>query len=239
MFGSYTGTGSFQKYICMDAKFVLPVPDDMADEVAAQLLVNPLTSYSILKDLQVPKGEYMIQSAAGSALGKQVITLAKHWGIKSINVVRRAEQKAELQALGADEVICSTEEDVVARVQEITGGKGAWGALDAVCGTMTGTLVSCVRAGGQVFVYGVLGGFSTTLAAMDLFRGVSVAGWVLYHKNVDNPEILRALVAEVLPLVQNGIIPAAQVEKYDLTDFKHAMAKAAEPGRSGKILLVS
>ena len=41
---------------------------------------------------------------------RQIIQLAKHWGIKTINVVRRPEQIEELRLLGADEVICSTTE---------------------------------------------------------------------------------------------------------------------------------
>lgn len=239
MIGSLRGNGSFQKYVCTDASFVLPAPDNMPDEAAAQFVVNPFTTYSMLKDLQVPPGEYMIQSAAGSTLGKQLISLAKHWGVKTINVVRRASQKAELKSLGADFVICSTEEDVVATVKEITAGKGAWGALDAVCGAMTATLASCVRDGGQVFLYGVLAGFSTTLNAMDLFRGVSVTGWVLYRKGLDDAARCHALAKEVAPLVTSGIIAVADVEKYDLVEFQQAMAKAEEPGRSGKILLVS
>jgi NADPH:quinone reductase-like Zn-dependent oxidoreductase len=56
-------------------------------------------------------------------LGRQLIKLAKHWGIKTINLVRRKEQKAELEALGADEVISTSDEDVVTRVKDITGGK--------------------------------------------------------------------------------------------------------------------
>lgn len=51
--------------------------------------------------------------------------------------MRRAEQAAELKAIGADEVICTETEDVAARVREITGGKGAWGAVDAVAGPLT------------------------------------------------------------------------------------------------------
>ena len=231
------GNGSFQKYLCIDARFVLPAPDDMSDEAAAQFVVNPWTAYSMLKDLNVPRGEYMIQSAAGSTLGKQMISLANHWGIKTINVVRRAEQKAELQALGADEVICSTDEDVVARAKEITGGRGAWGALDAVGGAMTGTLAASVRDDGQVFLYGVLSGFSTTLDSMDLIRGVSVTGWVLYRRGLSYN--IETLATEVALLITDGIIKVAQVEKYDLTDFKQAIAKAAEPARSAKILLVT
>ncbi|KAG0607990.1 hypothetical protein M758_8G069700 [Ceratodon purpureus] len=237
---SLSGHGSYQKYVCLEEDFVWPVPDYISDEVAALFVVNPWASYSIVKDLQVPKGEYLLQSAAGSSLGKQVITLAKHWGIKTINIVRRKEAVAELKALGADEVIVSTEEDVVARVKEITGGKGAYGALDAICGTMTKTIAASVRDDGQVFLYGVLAGYDATVSAIDLvFRRVDVKGWVLYTKAMNQSDRCQAIAPEVAPLLRDGIIPVPKTVKYDLTDFKKAMAKAEEPGFAGKVLLVS
>ena len=236
--GSNKGNGSFQKYVAIDADFVLPVPGYMSDEVAAQFVVNPWTAYSLLKLLEVPKGEYIIQSAAGSTLGKIVICLAKHYGIKTINIVRRSSQIAELKALGADEVICSAEEDVGAKLKEITGGKGAWGGLDAVFGTMTPMIAGGVRDEGKVYVYGMLGGYSTTLGVGDLFRGVIITAFVSF-KLLAVPEKIHALAAEVAPLVKDGVIPVAEVEKYDLKEFKTALAKAGESGRSGKILLVT
>jgi len=234
-----TGNGSYQKYVSLDAGWVWPVPDDMSDEVAAQFVINPFTSYSLLHELQVPKGEYLLQSAAGSTIGKQLITLAKHYGIKTINIVRRSEQKAELKALGADEVISTKDEDLVARVKEITGGKGAWAALDAVCGTMTALLMASVKDGGRVLVYGVLGGMNPTLYSPDLFRDISLTAFAITNKILNNAEKSLACAAAVAPLVGKGIISVAEVEKIDLSEFKQAMVKAEEPGRSGKILLVS
>jgi hypothetical protein len=86
-----------------------------------------------------------------------------------------------------------------------------------------------------VLLFGVLGGHSATVSAADLFRGVSVTGWGLRQKG---PR-LQALAAGVAPLVKSGIIAVAEVDKYDLTDFQHAMAKASEPARTRKVLLVS
>ncbi|KAG0589203.1 hypothetical protein M758_1G002200 [Ceratodon purpureus] len=233
------GNGTWQEYICLDAEFVWPLPDAITDEQAAQFVINPWTSYSMLKELAaVPEGEYLLQTAAGSTLGKQVITLAKHLNIKLINVVRRSEQKAELKALGAEEIICSGDEDVVARVKEITGGKGAWGALDAVAGTMTQTLASCMRDGGQIFVYGMLGGLAASINVMDLWRNVQPVGWTLF-KILLNPEKREACAAEVAALMIDGVIQVAEVEKYDLTDFKKAMVRADEVGSYRKILLAS
>jgi trans-2-enoyl-CoA reductase len=85
----FKGNGSWQEYVCLDEGYVWPLPDGITDEQAAQIAINPWTAYSMVKDLgAVPKGEYLVQSAAGSTLGKQVIALAKHWDIKLINIVR-------------------------------------------------------------------------------------------------------------------------------------------------------
>ena len=62
--------------------------------------VNPITAYAMVEMLAVPKGEYLLQTAANSALGRQVIALAKDRGIKTINVVRKAAQEMDLKALG-------------------------------------------------------------------------------------------------------------------------------------------
>ncbi|KAG0563989.1 hypothetical protein KC19_8G074000 [Ceratodon purpureus] len=235
----FKGNGAFQEYILLDEKLVWAVPDDMSDEAACQFVINPWTTYAMLKDLEVPKGEYMIQSAANSTLGKQVITLAKHWGIKTINIVRRKEAVAELKALGADEVIVSTEEDVVARVKEITGGKGAYGALDAVSGTMTGTLAASLRSKGMIYVYGVLSGTTITVSTLDLWRDIKFDGWIIYNNIMPSAEKSHAVAAEVYPLVQQGVIPVAKSEKFAFEDFKKAMELAEKVGGEKKILLVS
>jgi NADPH:quinone reductase-like Zn-dependent oxidoreductase len=235
----FKGNGSFQDYILLDENLVWPVPEGMDEEVACQFVINPWTSYSMLKDLKVPKGEYVIQSAANSTLGKQVITLAKHWGIKTINLVRREEAKAELLALGADEVIVSSSEDVVSRVKEITGGKLAYGALDAVSGTTAGTLAASVRSGGDVFVYGVLSGTTIMVSTFDLWRGIKFTGWIIYNNVMPSAEKSHAVAKEVAPLVMQGILPVAKCETYKLEEFKQAMERAEDVGAAKKILLAS
>jgi len=62
-----------------------------------------------------PKGEWLLQSAASGELGRMIIRLAKHDGIRTINVVRRREAVVDLQRLGADEVIVSSEGPLMSR----------------------------------------------------------------------------------------------------------------------------
>jgi NADPH:quinone reductase-like Zn-dependent oxidoreductase len=175
------GEGTWQEYVAVRGDLVWVVPDSISDVAAAQFVINPWTLHGMLSDLQIPKGEYVLQTAAGSALGRQLIKLAKIWGIKTINLVRRKEQKEELKALGADEVISTNDEDVATRVKEVTGGKLAYGGLDAVAGELTKQVCASVRDGGQVFVYGVLAGWDATVGVGDLFRGVHLTAWNLYR----------------------------------------------------------
>ncbi|KAH8945096.1 hypothetical protein BDL97_12G021700 [Sphagnum fallax] len=230
------GEGSWQEYVSVREDLIWVVPDSISDEDAAQFVIIPWTVHGMLSDLQVPKGEYVLQTAAGSVLGRQFIQLAKHWGIKTINVVRRAEQKDELKALGADEVICSTDEDVPARVKEITGGKLAYGAVDAVAGKLTKQVTASVRDGGQVYIYGVLGGFDAIVGVGDLFRGVSVSAWFVYQE-LSFPARRRVFIDEVSKLIEDKIIVPTAGETYELADFQLALEKTGQVGRGGKVFL--
>ena len=60
------------------------------------------------------------------------------------------------------------DDDIAAGAERITGGKGAYGAIDCVAGDLTGQMLAAVRPGGQILVYGAMAGFSTTLNVGDL-----------------------------------------------------------------------
>ena len=93
--------GNWAEYAVIPAKQARPVASDIPDDQVASFFVNPATVLAMVRHvLKVPKGEWLLQSAAGSALGKMIIRLCKHDGIRTINVVRRREAMAELKALG-------------------------------------------------------------------------------------------------------------------------------------------
>uniref|UniRef100_A0A0C9S610 TSA: Wollemia nobilis Ref_Wollemi_Transcript_12305_979 transcribed RNA sequence n=1 Tax=Wollemia nobilis TaxID=56998 RepID=A0A0C9S610_9CONI len=148
------GEGAWQDYLHVEEEDLVRVPDSIPDSIAAQFVINPWTVYGMLSDLCIPKSKYLVQTAAASVFGRQCIQLAKYWGIKTINIVRREELKEELKDLGADEVINSETEDIIKRVREITNGEGAYACIDAVGGILTKVVAGCVRDKGKVIVYG-------------------------------------------------------------------------------------
>src|SRR5712692_7297436 len=115
------GGGNWQEQVVISARQVVPVPSDLPDEQAATFFVNPASALIMVQFiLKVPQGAWLLQTAAGSALGRMVIRLGRHLGFRTINVVRRREQVQELLHAGGDAVICSCEDSIEEWVQKIT-----------------------------------------------------------------------------------------------------------------------
>ncbi len=151
--------GNWQEAVVISARMAVPVPDDLPDEQVASFFVNPATALAMTRHvLRVPSGAWLLQNAAGSALGRMIIRLGRHAGFRTINVVRRRETMDELRQLGADQVLCSADEDIPSRVREIIGGAGVPFALDAVGGSAGLDAVRSLGVHGRVLVYGTLSG---------------------------------------------------------------------------------
>src|SRR5262249_57179028 len=101
-------------------------------------------------------GSWLLQTAAGSALGRMLIRLGKHAGFRTLNLVRRREQVNELLQLGADAVICTSDEDVQKRVLELTQGAGVPYAVECVGGATGLQAVRGLAPRGRLLVYGTL-----------------------------------------------------------------------------------
>lgn len=232
--------GTWREYVIADAAGLLAVPDAVSDATAAQFVVNPVTAWVMLEEeLALQPGQWLLQTASGSTLGRLVLQVARLRGYRTINLVRRAEQVAELMALGADAVLCTADPDVVERVRELTGGAGVRGAIEAVGGETGALALRCLRPGGTMLIYGMLGSDPLPLHNGEmLFRGLTVRGfWLSHWFRSTPPDKVRATLSTLMDLIVQGhLIPPVEAE-YDLADFRTAIALAQQPGRQGKILL--
>jgi NADPH2:quinone reductase len=233
--------GTWRESVVVAAAQLLPVPDAVSDETAAQFVVNPVTAWVMLEEeLALRPGDWLAQTAAGSALGRLVIQLAQQRGYHTVNLVRRAAAVTELRDLGADAVFSSDEADVVGRVRALTEGRGVAAALDAVGGETGALALRCLRPGGTLLVYGLLGGEPLPLHNGEmLFRGLTVRGfWLTHWFQHTPPERVQTTLRELMGLMAGGQLATAVEATYDLADFRAAMAHAQRPGRQGKIVLI-
>lgn len=149
--------GTWQEYLVANTQRLLPVPGHLSDSSACQLAVNPLTALLLVtRELDARPGQWLLQTAAGSTVGRLVVQLCRHLGIRTINVVRRRDAVEEIQTLGGDEVICTEDEDLVQRVAEIAGPDGVRKAIDCVAGHVGAQVSQALAPGGEVVVYGAL-----------------------------------------------------------------------------------
>ncbi|CAK9859102.1 unnamed protein product [Sphagnum jensenii] len=231
------GEGAWQDYVEVAEEDVVHISDNVSDDAAAQYLINPWTAYGLLSEIGVEEGEYLLQTAAASVIGRQVIQICKHLKIKTINIVRRDNVIPELKAIGADVVINSSTEDMVSRVKELTGGKGAFAAIDAVGGILTKSVGNSLRNGGRLFVYGKLGGPDVVLSSADLIRDIDVKFFRL-TKFVENKRNRERVMTDIMAFMDAGVLVPYAGKKYELTDFNAAIEESLKEARGGKVLLI-
>jgi NADPH:quinone reductase-like Zn-dependent oxidoreductase len=233
-------TGNWQEQVVVPARQAIPVPADLPDEQAAAFFVNPASAVVMTRYvLRVPPGAWLVQTAAGSALGRMVIRLGKHYGFRTINVVRRREQAEELLRAGGDAAVCSADESVVDRVQQITGGEGVPFALDAVGGAAGTALIQSLAAGGRMLVYGTLAGEPISIDPRVLMVGQKrVEGfWLSQWVPRQGVLTMLGLIRRIGKLFREGIVTSEIGVTFPLDEVQAAVKQAVLPGRQGKVLL--
>lgn len=238
----YTLTaGTWQEYLCIAPQATIPLPEELSDVVACQLLVNPLSAYLMLESLALKPGQWLLQTAASSSLGQMVVQLAHQRGIKTINVIRTESARQTLLDLGADVVVNTATEDLVSRVLELTQGRGVPGALEAVGGAVGEQVISCLTRGGTMLIYGLMSGSSIPMnSGLMIFRTLNVKGfWVADWLRSAKPEVRQQVVETISSMLASGQLVAPIAAEFPLEQVKDAIAFSNTPGRSGKVVLVS
>jgi NADPH:quinone reductase-like Zn-dependent oxidoreductase len=232
--------GTWQEQIVHPAAQLISVPDEVPDPIAAQFVVNPLTAWLLLQEVPLPPGGWILQTAAGSTLGRILVQMARLRGLRTINVVRRAEHVAELYQLGADEVVDLGHEDLKARVEAATGGAGVAVALDAVAGGLAEEVLRTLSPGGTLVVYGTLSMQHVPLdGSLLIFRGVAVRGfWLSSWFQTSTAQARTQVFGEVMSMLARGMVKPPVDSEFDLADHRAAIVRAQTPGRHGKVLLV-
>jgi NADPH:quinone reductase-like Zn-dependent oxidoreductase len=234
------GSGTWASHHLVPAASAIVLPPAGDPLQLAMLAVNPPTASLLLSEfVALRDGEWVIQNAANSGVGEYVIQLARARGVRTVNVVRRADAVAPLEALGGDVVLVDGP-DLAARVAAATGKAKIALALDAVGGAATDRVAQCLAPGGTVVNYGALSGAPCTLTPGQLiFRGVQLKGfWLAQWFRTTPPAQQQALYGALVQEIAAGRLHARVHATYPLAQVAEAVAAAAQGGRHGKVLLV-
>ncbi|WP_455924586.1 zinc-binding dehydrogenase [Pseudomonas putida] len=231
--------GTWAEYFIAPAKLLVPLPEVIADEAAAQLIAMPLSALMLLEYLQVQPGDFVLQNTANGAVGKTLAMLAAARGVNTINLVRRDQGVAELAELGIANAVSTAQEGWQDKVRAIAGDASIRAAIDSVGGTAAGDLLALLGENGLLVSFGSMTGEPMQISSGDLiFKQATVKGFwgstVGASLSVDEK---RRLIGELLRLAASGELKLPVEAVLDLADAAQAAAASLQPGRKGKILL--
>ena len=219
---------------------VIKVPNGLDLRDAAMLKANPPSAHLMLVDyVDLQPGDWVIQNAANSAVGRHVIRLAKARGLRSLNIVRRESLVEELKSFGADEVLLEGE-DLASRVRATTGAEAPIRlGIDAVGGKACLQMADCLSNGATLVNYGFLSGEPCQITPTHLIvNGLTLKGfWLVGFMSRSTRAEIEALYDTMAHAFMEGTLEVPVEATYELTEIEAALAHAHRESRDGKILL--
>ena len=217
---------------------------------AGQIFVNILTPLAMIKEMKLGTGDLVLQTAAGSVVGKVMIQLGQIFGFETINIVRRQETANEIIDLyGSNRVYVhdgtsSAEERLQNKIRNDIGDASIKYAIDAVSGEVGRFCLRMLDSGGLVYYYGALSGdpMVPVNIVTDLCRdNKTVKGWSIQEtwlRSVSD-STKRTCVDEIWKFLSNKTIVLPPVgDKFPLEQVRHAIISSKKPQKKGKIMLV-
>ncbi|HVY48216.1 MAG TPA: zinc-binding dehydrogenase, partial [Minicystis sp.] len=189
--------GGYARHVHLPDVNVVPIPDSLDFEHAAATPLCTLTAWQMVFEKgEVKPGQTVVVHAAGSGVSSIAIQLAKLAGARVVATTTQRAKAEPARAIGADEVIVTSEEDYVAAIKRVTNKAGADVILDHVGGELFEKAILAAAWGGRIVTCGATAGFRASVDLRQIFfRQVAVLGSTMGSKGV----LLRAL-----PLVTSG-----------------------------------
>ncbi len=218
---------------------LVPVPDDLPDEVAAQVVAMPFSAISLVDFLDPHEGDWLVQNAANGAVGRLVAQLTAGRGVHVLGLVRRPGAVTELATQGITGVVATDDDGWRDAVREVTGGAPIVAGVDSVGGTAAGDVASLLAEGGTLAVFGTMAAPTLEIASGDvIFRQLVIKGfWGSKVGAAMSPAKRAALMGEVFTGLATGALTLPVAATYPLDDVARAAAASLDAGRVGKVLL--
>ncbi len=232
--------GAYAEARLIPADRLVPLPDDIADESAAAMMLQGMTAHYLLhRTYEVKAGDTILVHAAAGGVGLITCQWAKHLGATVIGTVG-SDRKAELAAAhGCDHPIVYTREDFVDRVREITGGAGASVVYDSVGKDTFTDSLDCLRP------FGLMVSFGQSSGAIPPFdTGLLVEKGSLYLTRptlmtyTAKREDLLAGASELFGVVRKGTVKIEINQTYPLKDAARAHRDLEGRKTTGSTVLI-
>jgi NADPH:quinone reductase-like Zn-dependent oxidoreductase len=216
---------------------VIKHPATLSFDEAAAIWMAYLTAYDALLDIaKVVEGEFVVIPAASSSVGIAAIQITNMLGAIPIALTRTSAKRGQIEAVGAAHVIATEEEDVIERLDAITGGKGIQVVLDPVGGPTFAKLLHAAAPRARFMLYGTIGE-PTVVPHFPVFtKGLVITGALLFNTTFD-AEKLKAGAEWVAKGLASGALKPVIAKTFPLEKIVEAHAYLESNQQFGKIIV--
>ncbi|MFK4760584.1 zinc-binding dehydrogenase [Microbacterium sp. ZW T5_45] len=231
--------GVWAEYVVANAAGLIPVPEALPDESAAQLISMPFSAISLLEFLEVSEGDWIVQNAANGAVGRMLAQLAAARGVHVLGLVRRSAGVDELRAQGIENVVATDQDDWREQAAALTAGAAIRAGVDSVGGESSGHVLSLLAENGTLVAFGAMDSPIMQIASGDvIFKQATVKGfWGSKVSQTMDAATRGALFGELIQRVGDGTLTLPVAGVFDAADVADAVRSGDTPGRVGKVLL--
>jgi len=224
--------GAWRERLLLPAEGLFPLPEGSVEQFS-MLGSNPPTAGLILSEYaDLAPGDWIVQNAANSGVGRSLIALAKARGFRTINLARNESVFADLTASGAD-IIHLDDATAAEDVRKEIGDARVALAVDSVGGVAAARLLDLLSEGGSLVAYAAATGQPMPVDELALIiKRATIRGFFSGH--YDYATKVLPVIREAAPLVASGALFVPPAAVFDLDDI-HAAIRRSE--RGGKILL--
>jgi NADPH2:quinone reductase len=234
----FAAYGSYASERVIGADRLVKIPNGVNDATAASLMIKGLTALMLVKHVHAlgPDDTILVHAAAGG-VGLLLSQWAKHLGARVIGTAGSPEKAALAKQAGCEEVILYRSEDFVARVKDLTGGKGVSVAYDSVGKDTFYGSMECLADLGHLVNFGQSSGPIDPMAVSLLSKGsYTLTRPMLFHYCATRPA-LEAMAAELFAAIADGTLSVAEPATLPLTEAGEAHRRLEARETTGALVL--
>lgn len=213
--------GAYAKHRTIAADRVVPVPDGVADDVAAAVLMKGMTvEYLMCRAYEVKAGDDVLFYAASGGVGHLAGQWGKHIGARMIGVTSGPENCSRALQHGYSAAIDRNSEDIAKRVRELTDDKGVNVVFDSVGKATFEASIDSLAPRGYFMSFGATTGEAPPVPASLLqHKGSLYFCRPTLANYIDTREGLVHSAAKVFELVQSGVLQVDITQRLPLSEI--------------------
>jgi NADPH:quinone reductase-like Zn-dependent oxidoreductase len=230
--------GAWAEVAAVPVERLIAVPTDIAEPLACQISLNPVTAWALLDESKAKTGDWIMLTAATSGVSNLVAQIAKRRGIRTIGVVRGDTGDGKIRS-AADHVVSVRDPDLGKSIADLTGKAPMTALLDSVGGPLLAKLMASLAPGAHIVAYGVQDREPAAITnAMLIYsnltwKGFGIDRWLSQQL----AEARAAMIAEIWTMIRDGGLSLPIDSSHRLAAFSASLVADGKPGRRGKVIL--